>query len=300
MSTQTIVSIRYDAGNETEAAIDPNAFKRVERTEGSVRPLSKLADEYLVRGTGEWPAPPRDNATFNGLIAARTIIGEDDRIRVRNTEAFPWCMICSLKIFGVDGNVWFGTGWIAGPQTVITAGHCVYHQHNLGGWAERVVVVPAQDDDEQPFGTFESHSFSTTKAWKEAAEASRDIAAIHLAEPLPEELGHFAFSDMPDQKLNNQRVNTSGYPRNKGGGNQMWHGRDRICQVFLEEIYYETDTEKGQSGAPVYLLQSDKTPLVVGIHAYGLRPNTGGNSATRINAQVFALLRHWVGEKPVN
>ena len=62
---------------------------------------------------------------------SEVVIGRDDRIRVGATNKNPWRWICSLRITAKDGSRWIGTGWLAGPRTVITAGHVVY-MHSRG------------------------------------------------------------------------------------------------------------------------------------------------------------------------
>jgi V8-like Glu-specific endopeptidase len=75
---------------------------------------------------------------------AEVVIGRDDRVQITNTTAYPWRTICSLIITARDGSRWIGTGWLVGPRTVITAGHCVY-MHKRGGWARSIEVIPGRN-----------------------------------------------------------------------------------------------------------------------------------------------------------
>jgi glutamyl endopeptidase len=71
-------------------------------------------------------------ASYTELIPKRetqlreVIIGADNRVRVFATTSYPWRAVCSLKITAKDNSKWIGTGWLVGPRTVITAGHCVF------------------------------------------------------------------------------------------------------------------------------------------------------------------------------
>src|SRR6185436_3832447 len=67
----------------------------------------------------------------------RTPIGRDERTAIADMQVHPWRCVCSLNLpFG-----YFGTGFLVGPRTVVTAGHCV-HDAPLGGWASSIEVIP--------------------------------------------------------------------------------------------------------------------------------------------------------------
>ena len=89
------------------------------------------------RGTSERPLKrPRSSAL-------ESILGDTDRRKqILETELTPWRMICALEIESQSGAAFVGTGWFAGPRTVITAGHCVFDPVELGGWAKKITVVP--------------------------------------------------------------------------------------------------------------------------------------------------------------
>lgn len=59
-------------------------------------------------------------------MVLESIIGTDDRVRIQNPSVYPWRAICALRMTAKDGSRWIGTGFLVGPGTVITAGHCVY------------------------------------------------------------------------------------------------------------------------------------------------------------------------------
>ncbi|MGF1465605.1 MAG: trypsin-like serine peptidase [Sandaracinaceae bacterium] len=228
-----------------------------------------------------------------------SVIGLDERERVRDTDDYPWRMICSLQIEGPLGAA-IGTGWLAGPRTVITAGHCVFHPQ-IGGWADRVVLRAGRDLS-RAVVTLESSDFSTTTAWKNQLDPNFDYAAIHLTEAdaaAVERVGWFCTALLGDAELQGRRVNVSGYPADKGGTTQ-WHAAKQVLFVSPHRLFYDVDTHGGQSGAPVWIQDDpDEVPRVVGIHAYGTgaTPSQLGqeaNSAPRINQDVFARIQGWV------
>ena len=57
------------------------------------------------------------------------------------------------------------------------------------------------------------------------------------------------------------------------------HSRNRIVGATTSRLVYETDTTKGQSGAPVWILDFDGgPPIVVGVHTYGTERTPPGFS----------------------
>lgn len=247
----------------------------------------------------------------------RTVLGDDGRTHVEDTGASPWRMVCHLHIEGPFGSA-TGTGWFAGPRTVVTAGHCVFDAAGLGGWATRIRVSPGMSDGTAAFGSYDATRFETTDAWRLQGDRGSDIGAI-LLDAVPGRpdpggaAGWFGVAALPDALLRDAMVNVSGYPADKPDppdgrprGSQQWHARNRITSLTPGRLFYEVDTAVGQSGGPAYVVdRPGGTPVVVGVHAHGIEGMTGGgmangsgspaNSAPRVTAQVVRLIQDWVG-----
>jgi hypothetical protein len=81
---------------------------------------------------------------------------------------------------------------------------------------------------------------------------------------------------------------------------QLWHHSAPILSVQDERIFYAVDTTPGQSGAPIYVAtpaSNSMTPLVVGVHAYGVAstPTAVGaaNSGAWISPDLFDIISMW-------
>lgn len=228
-----------------------------------------------------------------------SVIGSDDRTRILETNLSPWRQICALEIEGSNGARFIGTGWLAGPKTLITAGHCVHHP-DLGGWAQRITVSPGRNGDDFPFERVTSTQFSAIDAWTAGQNPDFDYGAIHLDVDIGTQLGWFAIDALSDAQLAQRRLNISGYPGTPGFGRQQWFHSNGVLRTSEMRIFYDVDTSGGQSGAPVWLYpDGSQTPLVVGIHAYGVGetpPNFQmvANSAPRITEAVLELIESWV------
>jgi len=232
-----------------------------------------------------------------------TVINVDERVRILDTDLAPWRMICALRMRGSNGAGAIGTGWLVGPRTLITAGHCVFSNNFFGGWASTIEAIPGLNGhglESRPFGSIRSTEFSSVDRWTDVEDADFDIGCIHLTEDIGTELGWFAIGALSPIELESYLVNISGYPGDRGAGYEQYYNQNRILRVSERRVYYEVDTFGGQSGAPVWIHEEEGAPpLVVGIHAYG----TGGtprafnitaNSAPRIIPEVLEKIREWV------
>lgn len=245
----------------------------------------------------------------SGPIASpfETVLGDDDRSRILDTDLAPWRMICGLRMRGPGGAGAIGTAWFVGPQTLLTAGHCVFSNRFFGGWASTIEVTPGLNGVGdgpriKPFGSITSERFSTLDRWTVGEDPDFDIGCIHLDEPLGNEVGWFSVAAFPTEELESFLVNVSGYPGDRGRGFEQYHHRNRIVRVTDRRIFYEVDTYGGQSGAPVWIHETEAgPPIAVGIHAYGVggTPATFGitaNSAPRIIPEVLEKVREWLAE----
>jgi len=278
-----------------ESAVAEAPAKTRAGAAGSVASSDSLSAELLlVKGKGDPISLP---APIGMRSILESIIGKDDRTRILDTETNPWRRICALRISAPTG-VLVGTGWLAGPRTVMTAGHCVHHPQ-MSGWATSIEVSPARNGAHQP-RVLSSTRFSTVDVWVNGNDPDFDIAAIHLDEPVGDELGWFGVSSMPTSALTGFMVNISGYPADRGNGTEQWFNRNRVLRVSDRRVFYDVDTFGGHSGAPVFVYEEEGAePRVVAIHAYGIggTPSDFGitaNSGVRIIPEVFDQIAAWV------
>jgi glutamyl endopeptidase len=220
-------------------------------------------------------------------LTQRVIIGPDDRVRIRDTQTVPYRWICDLVIRAANGSSWLGTGWLAGPRTVITAGHCVYMRRQ-GGWVRRVDIYPGRDGAQIPFSLVSDRPRSVA-GWVDGARPESDYGALVLPEPVADAAAWFDSMALSDGELAGLTVNLVGYPTDKEMGTMWGHARG-LKEVHAETLGYDIDTYGGQSGAPVVRWVGNGRYGVVGIHNYG---DLSGNSATRITRGVLKNIDRW-------
>ncbi|MGH2613674.1 MAG: trypsin-like serine peptidase, partial [Thermomicrobiales bacterium] len=143
-----------------------------------------------------------------------------------------------------------------------------------------------------PFGSVTSTVFHSVTGWTENGDENFDLGAIVLPTPLGDTVGVFGIGSYPDGELLGAPVNISGYPGDKfnAEAGTQWYDAREVAQLNARKVYYDIDTAGGQSGAPVFRIVDDSR-IGVAIHAYG--GNTT-NSGTRINDEVYNLIRAWM------
>ncbi|MGW8318972.1 MAG: trypsin-like serine peptidase [Candidatus Promineifilaceae bacterium] len=283
--------------SDEEGQLEVDAGTQLAATGLAAEAVAEAPDEELLLDA--WYAEYSDPAT-RALIRHQpstelfleVVIGGDDRAQVEATSNYPWRCICSLKITAADGSMWIGTGWLVGPRTVITAGHCVFID-SRGGWVRRIEVIPGRSGSEQPFNACIATEFRSVSGWTEDHKRDYDYGAILLPADcrLGDQLGWFGYASYSDSRLEDKMANLAGYPGDKPPGTQWFHAR-RIQQVTSTTLVYDIDTAGGQSGAPVWFYQGGSR-YAVGIHTNGA---VTGNSATRIVQEVFDNITAWKSE----
>jgi V8-like Glu-specific endopeptidase len=257
---------------------------------------NRAVESLIVKGKCG-PLQPRRRVSL-GSVITESIIGVDNRTRVLETDLTPWRMICALRIVAPLGT-FLGTGFLAGPATVITAGHCVYDRVQMGGWATRIEVTPGLNGSQQSFPMMSATTFSTVTDWVDSRDADLDYGAIHLPEAAGATNGYFTTASVTDSDLQDTRVNICGYPGDRGNGVEQWFHQNRVLVATPRRVFYDVDTAGGQSGSPVWMYpDGGSEPVVIGIHAYGIGAtpaslNITANSSPRITDDVLEQIVQW-------
>jgi glutamyl endopeptidase len=225
-------------------------------------------------------------------IVLEAVHGVDNRIKVTETNKYPFRLNASLLITARDGSQWVGTAWFISPRTLITAGHCVYIKnsgvHGRDGWVKSIQVMPGRNGSALPYGSVTSTQFCTVKGWADTGDENYDYAAIIIPTDVGSIVGVIGFGSYPDGELTGAVANVTGYPGDKPSGT-MWYDTKGIATVNASKVYYDIDTAGGQSGAAVYVIKGGQR-IAVAIHAYG---GAVTNSGTRISTPVFQNLTNW-------
>jgi V8-like Glu-specific endopeptidase len=233
-----------------------------------------------------------------------SVIGTDERVRVFDTNQYPYSAIAALEITAKDGTMYVGTGWFVSDTVVITAGHCVYVQDpthpSAVGWVRSIRVIPGRNGrgpGSEPFGSVTATRFRSVAGWVNQGKAESDYGAIFLppgSRPGGAQVGTFGLKVYPDAKLAPMNLSIAGYPADKKGpeSRTLWYDVRKAAQLTARQVFYDADTYGGQSGAPVFVEESG-TRYAVAIHAYGVSAQKNSNSGTRITTEVFNRIQQW-------
>jgi glutamyl endopeptidase len=235
-------------------------------------------------------------------VGFETVIGEDDRVRIDDTNSLPWRMIAALRLIPRPPltTTYIGTGWFIGPRTLLTAGHCVHSPTDFDGWIGSIEVSPGRNGDSFPGGTVRATRFSALQQWINSADADYDIGCIQLSESLGDTVGYFKIASLSDSDLTNALVNVSGYPGDLDDGRSQYFHANRVLRTSAHRVYYDVDTYGGQSGSPVWVQSSPTAePQAIAVHAYGTggtAPSLGitANSGPRLSADIVATVKEWL------
>jgi glutamyl endopeptidase len=228
-------------------------------------------------------------------LGIESIIGPDTRARVNPTTTFPARAVAKITYAG--GNC---TGWMIGPNTVATTGHCV-HEGSGGNFRPvgSFTVTPGRNGSQTPFGSCGARTLFTVNGWAASGDERYDYGAIKLNCNVGNNTGWFGFF-WQSASLTGQAARINGYPLDKPFGEQ-WRSDDQIRVSQTRQVFYANDTFAGMPGGPVYRNRPAGSPFCVGycamaIHDNGLHgsfPHNTYNHGPRIVEAVFDNLIAW-------
>ncbi|MEL6697387.1 MAG: trypsin-like serine protease, partial [Bacteroidota bacterium] len=220
------------------------------------------------------------------------IIGDNDRVPVGID--YPFKCIALLKITDHLNRTFPGTGFFISERCLITAGHCVYPD---GQWAKKIEVIPAAKGQKRPYGSSIESRFRTVRGYinkeGDGQGSEYDYGAIilkndHFYKQIQAYLGYELIREpIPEDQL---ELKLSGYAFDTY---QIQHQSvGRIEEIETRRIFYDLDTEKGNSGSPLYRGRNGAPIRVTGIHTHGDKTKKV-NSGVRLTTGSMKRWNEW-------
>lgn len=312
-STANMVNYDVETGTTSFVYFNQNSYpmrtsSNVQSLNYSVEPTNLLddSDETILTSEGYIP----DDASYS--ISTNSILGTDDRVQVTNPSAWPYRGTCRLymEYDNVYNTItkkyvklaYIGTGFMEGPNLLVTAGHCAYsdvtsdgeYQDNIDNprFPNRIEVYAGAngyaDTNSSSYPYFATVTkINIQKEYYENPTFDYDWAACELNWNLGNATGFY-------WKISNWYVDGSdiysyGYPGDKPA--TMWETHGQMVNQSNLRYEYNFDTTGGQSGSPVFMTTDDGATYVCGIHTSGGSVTNGG---TKINSFIFHYLNSFV------
>lgn len=227
-------------------------------------------------------------------IMPSALIGNDNRMRVDATES-PYMMIGDIYMqwdFNDDGIIddttYSGTGFMMGPDVMVTAAHVVYWKtYECFPYRTYFVTERNGEFEYREIAKSMSISVSTSFIEKEATDydgrLAHDWAIVILDTNVGDRTGWFTCG-ITSGSLNLSSVIISGYPDDDGKKYSQWCDFGVVTNTAASYFIYTADATGGQSGAPVY----DVNNVVWGIHHGGY---SSGNQAYRFSESVYGFIQ---------
>ncbi len=241
-----------------------------------------------------WQEERSDRAVDDGDFVAESQFGVGQPwVRIHNTSVVPWRCICHLEITYGSGRQALGSGWLSGPDTVITAGHNVFSAEG-DGWATGIRVVPGRNSDLAPYDETYARRIDALPGWvdSQGQERAFDLGVIKTGDASigyrTGWFGHAVFTD--GDFAHSQLIQSAGYPAITKPFATQWYDAGRVTDFSAEFLAYRIDTEPGQSGSPIFFTNNEGQRWVVATHVYG---RNSANLGRRITDRIFDVIAAW-------
>ncbi|KIO63670.1 hypothetical protein B4064_2873 [Caldibacillus thermoamylovorans] len=217
----------------------------------------------------------------NTFITPFSIIGEDGRTEVVNSEIMPYSSISFL--FSLDSMC---TGTIIDDDKVLTAAHSVYNP-GTKQYYRNSTIYPGVNKDEFPFGSANSIEYIVPVQYIHSGNPKFDYAIIKLNKPIGHNIERLNFINIK-YTLGNP-IKVIGYLVDKleeTGKVSQYEMEGRALSEDHFNLYYDIDTSIGQSGAPILNNKNE----IIGIHIGRYRTN-GLNGGIKVNKVMENFIR---------
>lgn len=252
--------------------------------------------------------PTASGRTLSMAAGERTfdILGSRPRwesVPAAELRSLPHVAVASIRIHisspGTKTSFFAGTGWFVAPGRVVTAAHVLDLRRSwnsvAGATSWHVEVVPAVSAaDPAPFGGSWATRIDRHPRFVDDVGSPFDLAVVTVT-PLAGITASQCLAAQIAPEQTGSQVTVSGYPWNNGQPNTQFRQAGPVQAREAANLYYDIDTEGGQSGSPV-LQQTSAGRFAVGVHVGGQGHGQGAvarglNHGIAFDASTLAWVR---------
>lgn len=300
--TFSMVSMNFATGVETESTF--------ELTDSEL----ELIEEVVLsrKAPFDVTATPTLQTGFESGNSSRAIIGDSDgRTPVANESQYPYSAIAYIEMVWPslnpeEGPIASGTAFMISDSLALTSAHCIYNK-NLGGWPVSIAAFPGKKGIgfwNDPYGStycyigegYVCSDYISALEEGIAPYVKDDWAIIRLINPLGEDTGKFILDTLDNSQIIGASIKLCGYPGDLGICEQF----EMVGSIHAYDsgvLYYNMDSNDGQSGSPVFNINpnSNGEYVVYGIHQ-GNSVSMGYNRCVRITQNIINIVNNKIAE----
>ena len=182
----------------------------------------------------------------------KIVIGADDRVTIQDTYAYPYSAIALINARGKCGCTWGGTGYMVGPDMLVTASHvlvCTKHhepadfmEFYFGYHPDGSYAYAYTGTTQYRYGTYFPNGYDRDSlGW--------DFGVVKLLEDkVGDATGYFGYYlPAKDEQIDGAYLNVAGY---RNGVLKTDVGKAKVVDEHL--FAHFADMEPGNSGCPVF------------------------------------------------
>jgi glutamyl endopeptidase len=267
----------YDPVTGTETLLEPSP--------------DVLGESDFVGGfTGSAPSKYDPEENYWGIIEN---FGSMER--VSDPASYPWRVNCKIYISYPGDNIWYhGSAVLIDQWHALTAGHCVY-DHDLGGWADMIVIIPAYlDDSTAPYGMALDQRIGSWSKWVNNRNFKWDMGVIWLNCYIGRYTGWFGYGyNNSNSFFKSPTHHNASYPAQGrySPGDRMYYRYGDFDNVTTHKLKFDRWVWGGMSGSGAYK-KVDGDRIVYSVCSY--RDSRDRTVHCRINSDKFYDIRNWI------
>ena len=210
----------------------------------------------------------------------KAVFGVDDRATINQTGKYPYSAIAYLKVKGSCGCSWTGSGFMVGQSSLATAAHClVCEEHDA--WVSGLTMYFGYRSDKNYtycYSDGATYWYGSNPYVNGSYIEDDDYAYLKLEKKVGDRVGWFGIRHA-NAGQHGQVFTVAGYRHGvlKTSNGTVGVRNDKILE-------YQTDTEPGYSGCPVFDSEYYAVAINVG-------HNSVENFARRFTTDVVTEMR---------